>query len=260
MDQTPPSPGASRAGGGRAAASTLHDVERLHAALARIRLEGASFDGVLEQVAHLARTSIPAADVVSVTLVDGEGPRTAASTGDLALQLDQRQYDLGEGPCLDAAQEQRAVSLPDLATEERYPGFVPRARQAGVRAVTSVSMVATPRVVAGLNVYSLQEPGGHEAVAVATRDFVDAAAAAVANAALVSTATHAADDLRRAMATRAVIEQAKGLMVGRLGCTPERAFDLLAEQSQHTNRKLRDIAVELVQEAQRRQPPPRPPG
>lgn len=52
--------------------------------------------------------------------------------------------------------------------------------------------------------------------------------------------------LQRAMETRAVIEQAKGMLVERLGCTPDEAFQVLAMQSQQENRKLRDIAAEQV--------------
>ena len=260
MHNTPSSPGAARTGAGRAPASTLRDAEHVNALLARIRLDESSLDGVLQQVVDLARATIPAADAVSVTLVDGDGPRTAASTGALALELDQHQYALGEGPCLDAVRERRAVTLLDLVGEEVYPGFLPRAREAGVRAIASVALAEVPRSVMGLNVYTRQQAEDPRGMAAGAQDLAEAAAATAANAALLTSATRVAEELRSAMATRAVIEQAKGLLVARLGCTLERAFDLLAEQSQHTNRKLRDIAVELVQEAQGLRRPPRPNG
>ena len=239
--------------------TALRDVEQVHAALSRLRLEDLSFGQVLQQVADLAVASVPGADVVSVTVVEGDQASTAATTGDLALRLDQRQYELGSGPCLDAVRHGQVVRLPDLAVEARYPDLLPSAREAGVRAITSVPLTAPPRTAAGLNVYTVRAPDADGRVAAAVQEFTDRAGAAVANAALVASVTRVADELRRAMTTRAVIEQAKGLLVARLGCSPERAFELLAEQSQHTNRKLRDVAVELVRDAQSRAHP-RPPG
>jgi AmiR/NasT family two-component response regulator len=60
------------------------------------------------------------------------------------------------------------------------------------------------------------------------------------------------EGLRAAMHSRAVIEQAKGIIMGATGCDAEAAFDLLRQQSQHLNRKLRDVAEEVVASAVRR--------
>ena len=251
MDHAPPSATAPRGGGGREATSPLRDVGHVHAALTSIRFDPSGLDEVLQEVAELAHRSIPAAGAVSVTAVESARLRTAASTASLALQLDQHQYDLGEGPCLDAARERRAVVLPDLAAEEAYPTFLARAREDGVRTIASVGLVATPRLSLGLNVYGLQDPGAGPGMEAGALAFADTASATVANAALLAGAAQAAEQLRQAMVNRSVIEQAKGLLVARLGCTPEHAFELLAEQSQQTNRKLREVAVDLVEDAQR---------
>jgi GAF domain-containing protein len=188
---------------------------------------------------------------VSVTLVEAGRPRTAASTGELAAELDQQQYDLGCGPCLDAALSGRTASLPGAGSAERYRDLLPLVRRAGLRSIASVALSAQPHLVAGLNVYTLAGPDPHQDVVRAARDFADCAAATVAGAALLASATQLAEQLQEAMATRAVIEQAKGLLVARLGCTPEWAFDLLSEQSQQTNHRLREITAQFVRDAQR---------
>nr|WP_269809836.1 ANTAR domain-containing protein [Kineosporia rhizophila] len=72
------------------------------------------------------------------------------------------------------------------------------------------------------------------------------AAVALTNASLYTGAVAEAEHLRAAMAARAVIEQAKGIIMAGRGCTAEEAFEVLRTESTHTNRKLRDIAQDLV--------------
>jgi AmiR/NasT family two-component response regulator len=83
----------------------------------------------------------------------------------------------------------------------------------------------------------------------AAQAFTEYAAVALLNAALIDSKTALAGQLEEAMASRAVIEQAKGVLMGRLGCTPEGAFSHLSRQSQHGNRKLHDVAVQVVRDA-----------
>src|SRR5690242_1759612 len=71
--------------------------------LGRIRLSDTDLNGVLDTVAELAKRTIPGATEVSVTLVRKGRAETAAFTGELALRMDESQYELGAGPCLDAA-------------------------------------------------------------------------------------------------------------------------------------------------------------
>ena len=219
--------------------------------LGRIPLWSTPLREVLQQVALLARAAVPAADDVSVTLVDGSGPATAASTGRLAADLDAEQYAHGAGPCLDAARDGTVVSLPDVGTgsgAERYPAFTGAARRAGVRAVLSVGAPARERVSGGLNLYSTTgafDAGSADAVAPFARYAV-----AVADAGPDGSAQALTEQMRAATATRAVIEQAKGVVMFRSGCGPEEAFALLTRQSQGANRKIRDIAAELVRSTQ----------
>ena len=221
--------------------------------LGRLSLDQMQLGEVLARVAGLAQATVPGADEVSVTLIEGERARSVAFTGDLAVQLDERQYARGFGPCMDAAQGGETVVVPDTSAEERYPGFAETAARAGVRSSLSVGMPIPQRTVGGLNLYSRSvDAFDDEAVQMATA-FADYAAVALLNAALVDSKTALAAQLEEAMATRAVIEQAKGLLVGRLGCSPEEAFMHLSRQSQNANRKLRDVAAQIIADAQNRQ-------
>src|SRR5215218_1274627 len=88
-------------------------------------LDEASLGSFLERVASVATRSVPGADQVSVTLMktDGSQPRSVAFTGDLAVTLDERQYEAGYGPCLNAAETGMTVAIPDTANTEVYPDF-----------------------------------------------------------------------------------------------------------------------------------------
>lgn len=95
------------------------DPTEAFAALGRIKLSGTDLGGVINKVSELAQRAIPGADEVSVTLIGAAGAYTAAYTGAVALALDERQYQQGRGPCMDAAQAGIVVSVPDTGSEDR---------------------------------------------------------------------------------------------------------------------------------------------
>jgi GAF domain-containing protein len=220
------------------------------AELGRIKLADTDVGGVLGRVASLAKRTIRGADDVSVTLIRGTGAYTAAFTGDLALACDERQYEVGRGPCLDASAAGTPFLVPDMARETRWPGYVPRALAAGVRSSLSIGMSVHESVSGALNVYSTR-PGafGDDTIGPA-QTFAEYAAVAVANAHLYDTQATLAQQMQAAMDSRAVIEQAKGIIMGERRCTADEAFRILSKLSQDTNRKLRDVAAALVDRAQ----------
>jgi GAF domain-containing protein len=181
----------------------------------------------------------------------GETPTSVAYTSARARGLDEVQYQQERGPCLDASVTGGPMSLPDLATEERWPAWAARAREAGVGSSLSIGLPIQGAVVGTLNVYGRQphafDPAGIELA----KAFGAYAAVALANAHLYETTATLAQQMQEAMESRAVIEQAKGIIMGDRRCTSEEAFGLLAKISQDTNRKLRDVAAALVEQASR---------
>jgi GAF domain-containing protein len=216
--------------------------------LGRLDLTTLSLTEVLGRVAELTRATVPGADEVSVTLVEGEDARSVAFTGNLAVQLDERQYERGFGPCMDAAISGNTVVIKDTEVEDRYPEFGSVAARAGVRSTLSVGMPVPQRVVGGLNLYAHLPDAFDDAAIDLTRAFADYGAVALTNAALVESKTTLATHLERAMVSRAIIEQAKGIIMARLGCDAEQAFSELVRRSQHANRKLNVIARDIVAE------------
>jgi len=221
------------------------------AALSRISFASQSLGEVLRRMTELAVASVPGADEVSITLLDDrDRARTVAFSGRLATVLDERQYADGYGPCLDAAQSGETIRIEDTSSSEHYPEFAATALRAGVHSTLAIGMPLPYEGLAALNVYS-RTPGAplaEEALS-AMRAFADHAAVTIANAALLSSRTRVAEQLTTAMRTRAVIEQAKGVVATMCACDPEEAFEFLRKRSQSLNRKLHDIAAQVVDDA-----------
>jgi GAF domain-containing protein len=225
------------------------DPHEAFAELGRIRLADIDIDTLLDKIAQLAKRSIPGATEVSVTLLHRDIPQTAAFTGKLAKDLDEKQYDRGYGPCLDAAETTSSLLVPDTGSEQRWPGWAAVAAEAGAHSSLSVGLPVHERVTGALNIYAATTKAfGDEAIAIA-QTFAGFAAVGLANFHLYETQATLAGHMQKAMENRAVIEQAKGILMGQRRCTPEQAFAILTKLSQDTNRKLRDVATALVAEA-----------
>jgi GAF domain-containing protein len=220
------------------------------AALAQVMLHEESLDAVLNKVATLAKQVIPQAAGAALTLI-GDRATTVASSGELATELDERQYTADHGPCLQAARTGQPVYVPDMTAEERWPDYVPQALTAGI--LSSLSLPLPLREShAALNIYALSPHGFPDESQAIAQSFATYAAVAVGNADTYSKTAVLAEQLQQAMVSRATIEQAKGILIAERGCTADEAFDILVKMSQASNRKLRELAESLVQVAQQR--------
>jgi GAF domain-containing protein len=232
-------------------AGELREPVEAFAELSKLVVGETPLSQVLARVAQLAQECVPGAEEVSVTLLENDHARSAAFTGSLAAALDERQYEGGFGPCIDAAQSGQVVRVDDTGAEELYPDFAAVAARHGVRSSLSVGMPMPQRILGGINVYRFDEGVLDEDAEKTLQAFAAYAAVALANHSLYASSMALNGNLQVAMQSRAVIEQAKGVLVASLRCTPEEAFAHLAKQSQHTNRKLREIAAEVVENAAR---------
>jgi GAF domain-containing protein len=227
------------------------DITDVFRELGRIDFGETGLDEVVARVADLAKEALPAAYEVSVTLVRDGGPRTVASTGEPAEVIDRWQYDSHNGPCLDAAAERKTVCVDEVAAERRWPGWSEHAGSVGVRSALSVGLPIRDHVIGALNVYATSARAfDGEAVDLA-ETFAGYVSVVLANADLYHTAATLARQMRAAMDSRAVIEQAKGIIMGQRRCGPDEAFAILSRASQAANRKLRDVAAAVVERTQR---------
>lgn len=221
-------------------------VKVLHEELARVVLVGRSLPLVLTEITAIARRAMPGSEATSITLIRDEQPFTAAHDGQMALDADELQYERDYGPCVDAGRSGLMFLVDDMRTEQRWPDYARHAAARGVGSSLSVPLPFQAATIGGLNNYSTQ-PGafGDEDVAVG-EEVASWVAFAVANASAAASVADEAAHMRAAMDTRATIEQAKGILMERHKLTADQAFNLLTRASQHTGRKLRDVAHDLV--------------
>ena len=107
----------------------------------------------LRRVAELAKQTLGGVEDVSLTVIEGGQPRTVVFTGPLAVDLDERQYELGFGPCLDAAKTGQTIIVDTADDHSPYREFGRIAARAGVRHAVSVGMPIAQRNIGGLNIY-----------------------------------------------------------------------------------------------------------
>ncbi len=173
----------------------------------------------------------------------GEALGTATHP-DLAV-LAALQEDTGEGPCVEAARSLRTVAAVDLVAEARWPRFRVAALERGLRACAAVPVLAGGATVT-VTLYAFRPwrltASGREAVTVLAEETVGGLLRERARTGVEAEA----EQLRTAMVSRAVIDQAIGIVTHLLDCEPGRAFDVLRMLSQRTNRKLSAVAAQIV--------------
>jgi len=211
---------------------------------------GGTVAETLVQVADLGVSTIEGCDYAGIFLVAGDQVTTPVHTDSVVAEVDLLQQTSGEGPCLDAMHQGQVFYAEDLAEDPRWPTFGPAATTMGVR-----SLLALPLRVNGvpgaLNLYARYP----QAFGVIDRGR-GLLLAAMAGLAYSTALTHEADERREAnlhaaLATREIIGQAQGILMEREHLTSTQAFDILRRASQHLNRKLRDVAQNLVDTGER---------
>jgi GAF domain-containing protein len=225
-------------------------------ALSSFLVAKTSLGDTLLRVSQITTDAMPAAVMAGITMLAEDGkPQTSVFTDSEAPEIDSAQYESGRGPCLDSWRETKVIRLDEMdAAAERYPEFARAAKAHGVQSTLSLPLVAGDEGVGALNLYARVPAGFSYDDEVVGLDLAAAAAIVLANASAYWQAARLSEQLSEAMRSRAVIEQAKGILMAR---TPElsadEAFGMLRQASQRENVKLRDIAQRIVE----RRPPNR---
>jgi GAF domain-containing protein len=187
----------------------------------------------------------------SVTIITANRAITMAATDDVAMKLDQAQYDGGDGPCLTAARHEQVIRVDDLDADSRWPRFVHAAQAGGVASSLSIPLLIDDDDTFGaLNVYGEAAGAFSADDELVAQGFAAHAAIVVSNVVAYWEAIALSRNLSAAMEHRGVIEQAKGVLMGAHRISADDAFNLLRQRSQHENRKLRDVALEVVADTQ----------
>lgn len=214
-------------------------------------------DELLADVADFAARAIPGVDGAGIALVQmqegGAGIRAWAATADFVNAIDVVQYEeLHEGPCITCMQTGRPTVSGSLGSDRRWLHFGGRVARMAVHSALSLPLIVGGRVIGAINTYARERDAfGEHAVQLGTQ-FAGPAAVSVHNGQLLDHARQRTSQLQRALSSRAVIDQAIGIVRSRSGATAEEAFDRLTRLSQAENIKLHVVAERLVEEAVRR--------
>jgi GAF domain-containing protein len=200
----------------------------------------------LGQLAQLTMRALPAGSSCGVTVRQDSRPVTLAASDEWTLQVDQLQYDLGEGPCVETMSTGKVNYVVDTVTEIRWPSFCRVAHERGVRSCLGLPLTSPAGPVGCYNFYSTLPEGFAEESRGQLEVFAGNAAGAVAVAVKLADQALLSEDLHQALTSRAVIDRAIGIIMAQQRCDAGTAFAILQRASQNRNIKLRELAAEIV--------------
>ena len=201
----------------------------------------------LERVVHAVRRHVSGCDEVGVTILSANRPHTAAYTTVQTLEIDAVQYALDDGPCLDAARNRRENRVDDLVVDDgSWPEFAAECREDGMRSLLALPLISGEECVGAINLYGWAPHAFDDFDAALVRVAASRCADAVVAVTTLDGVRRLAGQLEQAMASRAVIEQAKGVIMAMRGVPEHEAFEVLRKTSQDRNVKVRLLAQQIV--------------
>jgi hypothetical protein len=179
----------------------------------------------------------------------GDDLATVGATDQRLVELDDAQYATGEGPCLTVLEPHESLYLEDAgAADARWEHFSQTAAHLGVHSTLSVHVpVDVAEIAASLNFYAKRRLELDERQLRVAEGYAEQLAAALQSVEAFKATAKLASDMAEAMRSRAVIEQAKGILMADHRVTDEEAFKRLVALSQRSNTKVRDVARRLVE-------------
>ncbi len=207
------------------------------------------FTVLLRQVCEQVTRAVPGVDEATITLLTEGAPVTAASTSDVVTKLDHDQYAFGDGPCLRAARTGKMVRVSVADAVELWPVFAKASAAEGFGSFLSAPLVLGDGHHGAVNCYSARGHGFADLDEKLLDLYTSAITAALRAYRRYQQAREMTEQLRGALTSRAVIDQAKGILMALHQVPAEEAFRLLVERSQRENVKLRDLAGRFITQA-----------
>jgi GAF domain-containing protein len=226
-------------------------VRRSLDALASFFVGHATMSDTLQRVAELAGNAVPASKFIGITMMVDNKPATAVFTHPDSPEIDQAQYRSGQGPCLDAFASGEIRLIRSTKQMNPWPEFAEACRDHGILSTLSLPLAIAGRPLGAMNLYADNENAFNGPEIETATLFASQASIVLANSQAYWDARSLGEQLSESMASREVIEQAKGIIMGAMRCSADQAFSYLVQQSQHTNTKLRVVAQGIVDDVSR---------
>ncbi len=214
-----------------------HPLEFLISALADVTEAEEAVDKLVAVAVETVGTSFG-----GITLIHDDGKRfeTVGATDPSVVDADRLQYELREGPCVDAALTSKSLKSLNLAEDPRWPTWGPQVSALGFHSVLSSEIHGRGRRMGALNLYGATDAAFDD------KDF-EIARMFAAQAALVLGYVLHETELMHALETRSVIGQAQGILMQRFKISSATAFALLRRHSMDTNTRVRDLADHIIE-------------
>lgn len=226
-----------------------NDPYQVFQTLARLIYSGSTFEEVYQHLVDMATRIVAGCDHASLMLAQRDGYATAAASDDIARRIDALERELGEGPCVDAIDEEAGQIDPDITRHSSWPRLAERVlAETPVRGMAGYRIVIEGKKVGALNLFSdtpdaLREEGADQG----------AVLSAFASVALMSVANRdRADSLRRGLESNREVGKAIGLLMAAHHIGSDEAFEVLRKASNDMNMKLTEVAREVIENAERR--------
>lgn len=187
-------------------------------------------------------------DTAGLLLADPQGRlQLMASTSEQTRLLELFQLQTREGPCLECHRTGIAVVIPDVtATTTRWPQFAPACAQAGFAAVHAIPMRCRDQVIGAMNLFQHAAGGLDPDTARIAQALTDVATIGLLQHRTLADQAELIEQLRAAVTSRVITEQAKGILAERFGLDPEQAFRVLRKYARDRNYRLTDLARAVI--------------
>ncbi|WP_292988683.1 GAF and ANTAR domain-containing protein [Mycobacterium sp.] len=215
------------------------EFDALHVLCRALHVEEADLQGTLIAILTAATAAINGADEAGLNLYAGGRFEPQATIGKAPPQLDALQQRTKRGPCIDASRKQASIHVDDLAVDQRWPEFAAAGLELGIHSMLCVPLWVDDRRLGSLSLYA-RSPVAFDDSAKRLADLY------ATHGALALLEAQRADQLQRAIASRDLIGQAKGVLMERHRITADQAFALLRGASQRLNVKVADIAESVA--------------
>ena len=214
-----------------------HPLDFLVSALADVTESEEAVDKIVAVAVETVGTNFG-----GITLIHDHGTRfeTVGSTDPSVIAVDRLQYDLREGPCVDASLTSTSLASSDLATDRRWPAWGPRASELGFQSVLSSAIRGRGRRIGALNLYG-------DTDTTFDREAIDTAQMFAHQASLILGFVLHDSELLQAMETRSIVGKAQGILMQRFKIGSATAFALLRRYSMDTNTRVRDLAEYVIE-------------
>ena len=226
----------------------VDDVTAALATLCDVLEEQEDLSEALHRVCQQAVHAIGEADFASVTLLGPDRPYVAATTGDHVHPIDHVQYQAGDGPCVEAAKTRQVVRVTVPEVVDRWPAFATSSAEAGIGSYLCAPLFVDDEHHGSLNLYHSDTHGFSGLEAALLRLYTTSAEAALQSSHRHLRARRHIEQLQQALTSRAVIDQAKGIIMGAHRIPADEAFAMLVAKSQRQNVKLHHLAAQFIAE------------